>query len=230
MNPILLRPIREQVVHDRVIRELQVVYRRRRYAVEVNIGLSKETQIRVADQELHPDLVLRSTGGVRRLHAVIEVETTESVNRLEAMAQWSRFAKARGGFFLYVPAGMADVAQRLCETNSINVSEIWTYYSAGDQVRFSMAHRSNTAKRAAVARKATEVSKAKKIASSKSSKKPKRTLTTKKVRKKQLTKKNSAASRSRSDRKPSRLKAVTTKSSKSKTRRVKTASSKRSGS
>ena len=229
MSPILLRPIREQVVHDRVIRLLQALYRRRRYAVGVNIGNSKETKVRVAEQELYPDLVLRSTEGVRRLHAVIEVETTESVNRLEAMAQWGRFAKARGAFFLYVPAGMADVAQRLCNVHGINVSEVWTYYSVGDQVRFSMAHRSAAAKRAALARKATEVSKAKKIGSSKSSKKQKRTLTRKKVRKKKLTKKKSAASRSRSERKPSRPKAVTTKRTKLKTRRVKTASSKRRG-
>ena len=227
MSPILLRPIREQVAHDRVIRQLQVLYRRRRYAVGMNVGASKETKIRVAEQELYPDLVIRSTEGGRRLQAVIEVETTESVNRIEAMAQWARFAKARGAFHLYVPVGMADLAQRLCSANGINLAEVWTFYAVGDQIRFTMAYRSDSAKRALLARKAMDVKKTKKVASSKSSKKQAKAARAKKVGKKKLTKKKPAVSRSQSAARPGRPKAGVKKRTKSKTRRVKTASSKR---
>ena len=78
----------------------------------------------------------------RRLQGVVEVETGESVNHLEALAQWTHLAKLRAAFHLYVPAGMVEVARRLCEDNHVVVNEIWSYHSIGDQVRFTLVHRS----------------------------------------------------------------------------------------
>ena len=161
MSPILIRPFREQVDHDRVIRQLQNRFRRK-YAVAVNVGSLQETTIRISGMNATPDLVLTSTSGVRRLQVIVEVETSESINDLEAMAQWARFAKVRGAFHLYVPAGMADVAQRICQAKRINVSEIWTYYFVGDVLRFTMFYRSPSAQRAAQARKLEAESKPKK--------------------------------------------------------------------
>jgi hypothetical protein len=91
---------------------------------------------------MYPDLVLQSPERGHRLQAVVEVETGESVNHLEALAQWAHFGKLRVPFHLYVPAGMVDVARRLCEDNHIHVGEIWSYHSIGDQVRFTLVHRS----------------------------------------------------------------------------------------
>jgi len=76
-----------------------------------------------------------------RLQIVVEVETGESVNHLEALAQWAHFSKVRAAFHLYVPGGMVDVARRLCEDNHIYVAEIWSYHTVGDQVRFTLVHR-----------------------------------------------------------------------------------------
>ena len=110
MNPILLRPIREQLEHDRVIR-LLVGKLRRRYAVGTNLGDEPEaTPVKSQGNDVYPDLVLIASEPPRRLHGVIEVETAESVNHLEAMAEWVPFAKARCAFYLYVPAGTTDVA------------------------------------------------------------------------------------------------------------------------
>jgi hypothetical protein len=81
---------------------------------------------------------------------VVEVETGESVNHLEALAQWAHFGRLRVPFHLYVPAGMVDVARRLCEDNQIHVGEIWSYHAIGDQVRFTLVHRSREAPPAAV--------------------------------------------------------------------------------
>ena len=148
MSPILLRPIREQFEHDRVIRQLQGRWRRR-YAVGINPGAEQTAPIRITSQEVYPDLLLTSTDRGRRMQTIVEVETAESVNHLEALAQWAHLAKARGAFHLYVPAGAAEVARRLCEDNRINVAEIWTYYSVGSQIQFAMAHRSDAATRAA---------------------------------------------------------------------------------
>ena len=152
MSPILLRPIREQFEHNRVIRLLQSRLRRR-YVVAVNLEDEREaTGVRSGTDLVYPDLVLTSTTGARRLHGVVEIETAESVNRLEAMAEWVHFGKVRGAFYLYVPAGATDVTLRLCEEYAIAVTEIWSYLAVGDQMRFTMTYRSTrAASRAAAA-------------------------------------------------------------------------------
>ena len=185
MSPILLRPIREQIEHDRVVRQLYARWRRR-YVVAINPDREEEASVRVRGRILYPDVVLTNTEGVRRPHAVVEVETTESVNHLEAMSQWAPLAKARGAFYLYVPAGLSDVALRLCDSNGINVAEIWTYYAIGKQVRFSLSYRSKRAKQAAKNSKNLKKSRALKRA--KTSKKAK-----KKIAKKKIAKKTSSA-------------------------------------
>ena len=68
--------------------------------------------------------------------AVIEVETVESVNNLEALAEWIPFGRLKSPFHLYVPAAMVDVAKRLCSDSHIPVAEIHTYHWIGDEMRF----------------------------------------------------------------------------------------------
>jgi hypothetical protein len=135
-----VRPVREQLEHDRIIRLLQAKCRRR-YEAGMNPGTEQNVAVRSGATAMYPDLVLLSQGRGRRLEAVVEVETGESVNHLEALAQWARFAKLRGGFHLYVPSTMVDVARRLCEDNQIAVTEIWSYHSVGEDVRFTLVQR-----------------------------------------------------------------------------------------
>jgi hypothetical protein len=72
---------------------------------------------------VYPDLVLLSLERGRRLQGSSGVETGESVNHLEALAQWTHLAKLRAEFHpLYVPAGMVEVARRLCRDNQIVVA------------------------------------------------------------------------------------------------------------
>ena len=141
MSPILVRPVREQLEHDRLIRLLQVKLKRK-FDPSINPGNEQNTPIGVGPQAVFPDLVLYAVERGRKLEGVIEVETGESVNHLEALAQWTHLARLRLQFHLYVPAGMVDVARRLCEDNQISVNEIWSYHSLGDQVRFALVHRS----------------------------------------------------------------------------------------
>ena len=68
--------------------------------------------------------------------AVIEVETVESVNNLEALAEWVPYGRLKSAFHLYVPAQMIDVARRLCTDSNIPVDEIHTYHWIGDEMRF----------------------------------------------------------------------------------------------
>lgn len=140
MSPILVRPVREQLEHDRIIRLLQSKLRRR-YEAAVNPGSEQNAGVGSEPGTLYPDVVLSSLERGRRLQAVIEVETGESVNHLEALAEWASLSRLRAEFHLYVPAGMVDVARRLCEDKHIRVNEIWSYHAIGDQVRFTMIHR-----------------------------------------------------------------------------------------
>jgi hypothetical protein len=140
VSPILVRPVREQLEHDRIIRQLQAKFRRK-YEANVNPGAEQNAAVGAGPTAMYPDLVLQSLDRGRKLQGVIEVETGESVNHLEALSQWAHFSKSRAPFHLYVPAGMVDVARRLCEDNNIYVSEIWSYHAVGDQMRFTMVHR-----------------------------------------------------------------------------------------
>ena len=141
MSPILVRPVREQLEHDRLIRLLQAKFKRK-FDVGINPGAEQTAPVGIPPSAVFPDLALFSLERGRRLQGVIEVETGESVNHLEALAQWTHLAKLRVPFHLYVPAGMVDVARRLCEDNQIQANEIWSYHSIGDQVRFALVHRS----------------------------------------------------------------------------------------
>jgi hypothetical protein len=98
---------------------------------------------------MFPDLVLTSAGKGKRLEGIVEVETAESVNHLEAMAQWAHFGRARAPFHLYVPAATVDIARRLCIENDVAVSEIWSYHTIADQTRFTLVHRTNAPRSAA---------------------------------------------------------------------------------
>lgn len=143
MSPILVRPVREQLEHDRVIRLLQVKLKRR-CDVVMNIGENQTVPVRIGQVQIFPDLVLTSTERGHKLVCTVEVETAESVNHLEAMAQWAHLGHARAPFHLYVPAGSVDIARRLATENHVNVAEIWSYHTIGDQTRFAMVHRAPT--------------------------------------------------------------------------------------
>jgi hypothetical protein len=123
LSPIFVRPVREQLEHDRLIRFLQVKYKRKLDAA-INVGDERAVPVKIGEGTFFPDLVL--TAG-KKLAGLVEVETGESVNNLEAMAQWVHFSRARVPFHLYVPVPGYDAARRLCEANGARPAEIWTY-------------------------------------------------------------------------------------------------------
>jgi hypothetical protein len=144
LSPILVRPVREQLEHDRVIRLLQAKYKRK-FDVGINPGMEQSAAIGTGTSAIYPDLVLQSTERSKKLLGVVEVETGESVNNLEAMSQWAAYGRLRAEFHLYVPASMIDVARRLCADMQISVAELWTYHPVGDQTRFTLVQRSTAA-------------------------------------------------------------------------------------
>jgi hypothetical protein len=135
VSPILVRPVREQLEHDRIIRILQTKFRRR-FDVGINPGMEQNAPVGVGPSAVYPDVVLTSQDRGRKIELVIEVETVESVNNLESLAEWVPFGRLRPTFHLYVPASMADVAKRLCSDSNIPVAEIHSYHWVGDEMRF----------------------------------------------------------------------------------------------
>lgn len=139
MSPILTRPVREQLEHDRVIRQLQARYKRKSDVV-INPGNEQNQSVTVGDLVVYPDLLLFAEGG-RRLLGTVEVETGESVNSIEARAEWGVYSKLKVPLHLYVPPNCVDAVRRISDEYQILVSELWTYSTTFDQVRFTLVHK-----------------------------------------------------------------------------------------
>jgi hypothetical protein len=138
--PILTRPVREQLEHDRVIRLLQAKYKRKTDVI-INPGSEQNQSVTVGELAVFPDVLVFAEGG-KRLLTTVEVETGESVNQLEALAEWNVFSKLKVPLHLYVPPSSVDAARRLCAELQIPVAEVWTFHANFDQVRFTLIHRS----------------------------------------------------------------------------------------
>jgi len=139
VSPILTRPVREQLEHDRVIRQLQGKYKRKTDVV-INPGNEQNQSVTVGELVVFPDLLVFAEGG-RKLLMTVEVETGESVNAIEARAEWGVYSKLKVPLHLYVPPAYVDAVRRICAEYQILVSEIWTYTTSFDQVRFTIVHR-----------------------------------------------------------------------------------------
>jgi hypothetical protein len=140
LSPILVRPVREQLEHDRVIRLLQAKYRRK-FDVAINPGREQTTPVHIGASAWYPDLLLQSSDARPKLLGTVEVETAESVNHLEAMSQWGTFSRLRAPLHLYVPVSSVDAARRLCASLKISVAEIWAYNALADEILFTLVHR-----------------------------------------------------------------------------------------
>ena len=148
MSPILVRPVREQLEHDRIIRLLPARYRRR-FDVGINPGSEQNAAVGTGVKAVYPDAVFYGSDRVRKVLGIAEVETVESVNHLEAMSEWASFGRLKVLFHLYVPASAIDVARRMASDYQVALSELWSYDNVGDQVRFTLIQRSSEVPRPA---------------------------------------------------------------------------------
>ena len=140
MSPILTRPVREQLEHDRVIRQLQAKYKRKT-DVTINPGNEQNQSVTVGELVVFPDLLVFAEG-TKRLLTTVEVETGESVNPIEARAEWGVYSKLKVPLHLYVPPQCVDATRRICAEYQILVSELWSYTTSFDQVRFTLVDKS----------------------------------------------------------------------------------------
>ena len=140
MSPILTRPVREQLEHDRVIRQLQAKYKRKTDVI-INPAHEQNQSVTVGELVVFPD-VLVFAEGTKRLLITVEVETGESVNPIEARAEWGVYSKLKVPMHLYVPPACVEAVKRICDEYQIVVAELWTYTTTFDQVRFTLVNKS----------------------------------------------------------------------------------------
>jgi hypothetical protein len=140
VSPILTRPVREQLEHDRVIRQLQAKYKRKTDVI-INPGNEQNQSVTVGELVVFPD-VLVFAEGTKRLLITVEVETGESVNPIEARAEWGVYSKLKVPMHLYVPPACVEAVKRICDEYQILVAELWTYTTQFDQVRFTLVTKS----------------------------------------------------------------------------------------
>jgi hypothetical protein len=140
VSPILVRPVREQLEHDRIIRLLPARYRRR-FEVGINPGIEQNAPVGTGLKAVYPDAVMYAGDKGRKVLGIAEVETVESVNHLEAMSQWASLGRLKVPFHLYVPASAIDVARRMATDYQVMLTELWSYDNVGDQVRFTLIQR-----------------------------------------------------------------------------------------
>ena len=76
-------------------------------------GNEQNQSVTVGELVVFPDLLLFAEGG-RRLLATVEVETGESVNAIEARAEWGVYSKLKVPLHLYVPPASRRCRQALC--------------------------------------------------------------------------------------------------------------------
>ena len=155
MSPILTRPVREQLEHDRIIRQLQAKYKRRTDVI-INPANEQNQSVTVGELVVFPD-VLVFAEGTKRLLITVEVETGESVNPIEARAEWGVYSKLKVPMHLYVPPACVEAVKRICDEYQIVVSELWTYTTTFDQVRFTLVNKSPDAPTVRVPVKAAPV-------------------------------------------------------------------------
>ncbi len=123
-----IRRGQSQIEHDQVILASAATYdsfRRRGFYVSVNLTGKQCHNVGGGN---FPDLVVWRTGGDYGRTAIIEeVETSETVNELEAK-EWERYTHFGASFFLIVPKDFMDRAEEIVSRMNIKVDAIEGYY------------------------------------------------------------------------------------------------------
>lgn len=120
-----------QDIHDRVVREIVNHLNNEDYDIYINPGQEKNAGI----GDNYPDVVMTEKGK-NTVKFILEVETSESVNKDEAINQWKKYtSEINATFYLVVPAVLLNKAKELCQRENIN-SRYATYSFNGCTLTF----------------------------------------------------------------------------------------------
>lgn len=120
-----------QGIHDRVVRE--IVNHLNNEAFDIYINPGQERNAGIGDN--YPDVVMTEKGQ-NTVKFILEVETSESVTKDEAINQWKKYtSEINATFYLVVPVALLNKAKELCQRENIN-SRYATYSLSGSTLTF----------------------------------------------------------------------------------------------
>jgi len=103
-------------LHDNVIQAATSRLDSKNYDIYTNPGSSKRNGI----GGNYPDIILTKKGE-RTVKFIIEVETADSVNIIEATNQWKKYAtEIKASFYILVPLASKNLAIKLCKQIGIS--------------------------------------------------------------------------------------------------------------
>lgn len=118
-------------IHDSVVLQIVPRLNTEKYDVYTNPGQEKNAGI----GDNYPDVVLTEKGDTT-VRFIMEVETEDSVNTIEALNQWKKYVKEiNATFYLVVPISMLTRAKNLCQQNGIN-ARFTTYTIQNNTINF----------------------------------------------------------------------------------------------
>ena len=110
------RNYQSQSLHDKVIQVASAQLNKTNHDVFINPGSQKNVWI----GNNYPDIIMTKKGTMSA-EFIIEVETAESVNIVEATFQWKKYAtEIRASFYVLVPATHKNLAITLCKQVGIS--------------------------------------------------------------------------------------------------------------
>ena len=120
-----------QEIHDRVVREIVNHLNNEAFDIYINPGQEKNAGI----GDNYPEVVMTEKGGYT-VKFILEVETSESVTKDEAINQWKKYtSEINATFYLVVPVALLNKAKELCQRENIN-SRYATYSLNGSTLTF----------------------------------------------------------------------------------------------
>ena len=100
---------------------------------DIYINPGQEKNAGIGDN--YPDVVMTEKGK-NTVKFILEVETSESVNKDEAINQWKKYtSEINATFYLVVPVALLNKAKELCQRENIN-SRYATYSLNGSTLTF----------------------------------------------------------------------------------------------
>jgi len=121
-----IRNYTSQSIHDKVIQVAATQLNKSNHDVFINPGSLHNVWI----GDNYPDIVMTKKGTMVA-EFIIEVETPDTVNIIEATNQWKKYAlEIKASFYLLVPLSHKNLAISLCKQVGIS-ARFGTYQSDG---------------------------------------------------------------------------------------------------
>lgn len=124
-------------LHDHVV---SLVAQRWAKAVQIKITINTDAErSRWAESDrTYPDIVgWRLSAGKNTIDWIAEVETEESLSESDTHSRWREDAVLGVPFYLFVPKGHREKAQKLAATTSVTLNGIYEYFFVNNEFQLS---------------------------------------------------------------------------------------------